>query len=212
MTGLWSSGSYVSLLAVSRITRERNMSDPKALLPDDAITQNISGKFKPKLVFLDRCAILALVSHGVKRDRTALAFGVDRRTVSHICNDSSKHYRDVRKHLLELGKEAFIAKYLTEDAALKVARLSPTEVTHPTPDAANKRANRMRGMHVIPVADGLRAKPHTVEIAYKDGEMFAGWYYRDQDGDEPDSWFHHGDDSRKTSQACLAAVIENLLD
>lgn len=190
------------------------MTDPKTLLPADAIATSDGTKFKPKLEFHERCAILALVRHGVRRDRTALAFGVDRRTVSHICNESSRHYRDVRKHMLELGKEAFIAKYLTEDAALKVRNLPPTQTPGQAASRAgvSSRANRMAGTHTIPPADGLREYPHAVQIVWQDGgEAGPGWYYVLLD-DEAKTYYHNGDESRKTSQACLAAIHENLTD
>jgi len=40
----------------------------------------------------------------------------------------------------------------------------------------------------------------------------AGWYYKDLDGDFPDAWFCVGDESRKTSMACYAAMVNDIAD
>jgi hypothetical protein len=39
-----------------------------------------------------------------------------------------------------------------------------------------------------------------------------GWYYKDLDGDTPNSWFHCGAESMKNSNACYAAAIIDITD
>lgn len=82
---------------------------------------NPDNKFGPKLDFDQRCEILALWRTGlVSRMSLSRAYGIDRRTVSHIYANDSVHYRDVREEEAKLGKDAFLAKYLTENAMAKL--------------------------------------------------------------------------------------------
>lgn len=87
--------------------RIRDMAAPGAL-KDDA-------KFQAKLSFDRRCAILALDWCGYSRRLLSKAFGVNRSTIAYVCNPSSPHYRDVRRRFAEMGKEAFIEQYATND-------------------------------------------------------------------------------------------------
>lgn len=186
------------------------MTDVKTLLPAEAFVSD-SGKFKPKLTHEQRCQILALVRSGIKRELVGAAFEVDRRTVSHICNPQSPHYRDVRKHYIELGPEEFNKRYLTEEAVLRVR--DRKIVVAPKADTS-PRADRMAGQHTIPARAGLREYSHRVEIAYlKDGAAGPGWYYRDLDSKtDAEGWYHSGEASLKTSSACFEAIEENLMD
>lgn len=196
------------------------MTDPLSLIPATAFVKHQAGKFASKLNEAERCEILALVKAGVRRDRVAAAYNVDRRTVTHIVNPASPHYKAVRKHHADLGHDAFLKKYLTEDVAQKIAALPDEPEDKPAPrdpNAPNARSNRLAGIQQIDAEDGLRAYPHKVEIKYLQGEPGQaieadGWYFRDLDSNDPNTWFHNGPDSRKTSQACYEFLVENLMD
>jgi len=187
------------------------MTSPLSLIPQEDFKNSNSGKFAPKLNEEERCSVMALVQSGVKRERVAVAFNIDRRTVGHIVNEQSVRYRSVRKKYRALGHDDFVAKYLTESVALKVAAL-PREIEAPKPAGGiSPRANRLAGRHTVhPDQCGY---DHHVEIKYHDeGEAGPGWYYRDEDSKAPDTWFHNGAASLATSQACYDALLENLLD
>lgn len=188
--------------------------DPLSLIPAQNFKAANSGKFAPKLTEDDRCAVLALVQAGVKRDVVARAFDVDRRTVGHICNTNGLRYKPTRQRYVAEGHEEFIKKYVTEEVALKVAAVSdPAKVEAAKTRSPSGRANRMAGEHKV--------KPeqcqyeHRIEIRFlnetvEEGSK-VGWHYRDIDSD-PDAWLHNGDASLMTSQACYEAVLENLMD
>lgn len=193
------------------------------LIPKEAFKQAQTGKFESKLNFAERCAILGLEKSGVSRPVLALAFSVNRRTVTHICNPNGVHYRDVRKEFAKLGQVDFVAKYVTETEAKRV-----TEAVHnmpkegiparaPTPGTMpSRRADRFAGIQVVKPEQC--SYTHRLEVAYKergwyDGEQGdAGWYYRDLDSNDPDTWLHNGPDSLMSSQACLKAAEANLTD
>lgn len=92
-----------------------------------------SQKFAAKLNFEKRCAILALERiSGVSRPVLAAAFGVNRGTVAYICNNSSPHYKDVRREYNELGRDAFERKYLTEEIIDRIAEVTGDPETQMT--------------------------------------------------------------------------------
>ncbi len=183
--------------------------DPLSMIPDTSFKAVNVGKFAPKLNTEERCAVLALVRAGIRREVVAAAFGVDRRTVGHIANPSSLRYRETRNTYTNLGHDEFLKRYITEEVAQRVAKVSDAPVVEDTSLKVSSRANRMAGEH--------RVKPpqceyeHHIEIAFMEVDGVKGWYYRDIDSD-PDTWLHNGDDSRKTSHACYGAVLENLVD
>lgn len=78
-----------------------------------------AGQFEPKLTFAQRCEILALDRVGSKRNQIAAAYKIARPTVAYICNPASRHYKNVRKELHDLGSDHFIEKYLTEEVMKK---------------------------------------------------------------------------------------------
>src|SRR5262252_4002411 len=105
-----------------------------AIIPAGAYRQD--RKFAAKLDFPQRCEILALYRRGVGRNILADAFGVDRRTVTHIHNPVSPHYKNVRAEYDRLGKEACEQAYVTEEGSLKVAeqlRKGPEPKDHTKP-------------------------------------------------------------------------------
>lgn len=78
------------------------------------------GRFAPKLTHPDRCGILASVVAGFPREAVAHAFGVNRRTVTHICNRSSPSYKNVRDEYDRLGHAEFLRTFLTDPVRNKV--------------------------------------------------------------------------------------------
>lgn len=197
------------------------MLDHLSLIPKEAMTNGRTGKFASKLTFEERCAVLACVVYGVSRPIVAAAFSINRRTVTHVCNEHSIHYKDTRKKLKELGKEEFIKEYLTESVALKIKEATSLGVVqHHSSDVTpgtvpSARASRMAGIQVVKPEQC--AYSHRLEIAWRNEETGIdepmGWWYRDLDSKEgPDVWLHNGPDSLMTSQACLKAAEINLLD
>lgn len=188
------------------------MTDALSIIPADAMRQHRDDEFAPKLVEDERMAILACIEYGVLRDVVAKAFGINRRTVSHIANSGSTRYREVRKRRDEMGRDAFVAHYLTETVAQKIAaNTKPRKIdTTPAVEKVSVHANGKAGIQVVN-NDMLKA-PHRVEIAFKADLEPKGWYYRDIDGPEHDTWFHNGEDSLRTSQACLKMVELNLTE
>lgn len=191
------------------------MTDPLSLIPQENFVKHHVGKFSPKLNDEERCAILALVKSGVRRERVATAYGLDRRTVGHIANPQSPRYKEIRNKYKAMGHEGFVKEFLTEEVARKIAAL-PEDEKHPTPvtGAPSARANRLAGIHKV--------KPeqceyeHRIEIKYckaGDETEFEGWHFRDLDSKtNPEKWFHNGDESLRSSHACYDAAVENLLD
>jgi hypothetical protein len=156
----------------------------------------------------------------------AAAFGIDRRTVAHIYNPHSVHYKAVRKQLEVLGREVFIRRYLTEEASMKVAKVSnnpevklPDDNWRKQPDKETvpaKRKNRDEGVHVLKPEQCEYS--HRVVIKWFDQEeteteqMRHGWYYQDLDGNDPELWFHSGPESLLSSSNALKGAETEILD
>lgn len=168
-----------------------------------------SSEFKPKLSNEERCAVLALHILGVRTEPIALAFNINRRTVTSVVNSSSVHYKDTRKERQRLGDKAFVEKYATEEMRQRVLSVSKRpELRDKTPDA---RERRKSGIHVVHPEQC--AYSHRLEIVYKADADPCGWYYRDLDSkSSPNEWFHNGPDSLASSQNCLALAEANLTD
>lgn len=169
----------------------------------------LTGKFAPKMSFDQRCELLALYRKGYTREALAKLYGVDRRTVTHIHNAQSSHYRNVREEELRLGRENFLEKYITADSMAKVMELAAVES-----EVNNKQAKGKQGIHTV---QGPMCKyPHRVRIEWKEANdkdiLTSGWYYNDMDSDFPDGWFHTGPESMKTSQACYEGMLEDITD
>ena len=179
------------------------------MIPAGAFRQD--GKFQSKLTFAERCEVLALYRSGVSRAALYEAFGVDRRTITHIYTRHSPHYKNVRDEEERLGRQEFCKQYITEEGAKKVAAIRQHEPDDP--NVPNKAAAKHRGTHLVKT-DATEFE-HRIVIDWRsdmDEEIGAGWYFRDLDGPEPNKWFHNGDESRRTSQECLKAVKETLFD
>ena len=166
-------------------------------------------KFAAKLTFEQRCEILALHRMGVRRDVLAKIYGVDRRTITHIHNPMSPHYKNVRAQETGMGREAFHDFYVTEELFNAVQARSQPE------GKSNQYANKKAGLHMVqgPMCNYThRVKIAWIEAGKIDGYE-AGWYYCDLDGDFPDKWFTAGGpDSLKNSQACYAAMLTDITD
>lgn len=164
--------------------------------------------FQAKLTEAERCGILALHIKGVRVDALALAFNIHKRTVGHIVNPHSTHYKTTRAEHKRLGTEDFLAKYATEEVVQRILSVPVPAVGRRAPDASH---HRKAGIHVVKPEQC--AYSHRLEIRYLDDRDPVGWYYRDLDSKgAPGAWFHNGPDSLATSQACLALAEVELTD
>lgn len=182
-----------------------------------AMWSDRKSKWASKLTFDQRCQILALHRAGITRDLLATAFGVDRRTISHIYNEGSAHYKSVRDEEKNLGRDAFINKYAglgTMDHLLAFR-----QIKEKVPEKNNPEASRRSGPHTV--RGKFCETPHRVFIAWKEvGDRMsdtdqievAGWYYNDLDGNFPNVWQFSDDKSRSTSDCCYRAMLDNLVD
>src|SRR5688572_25368672 len=165
-----------------------------------------SNKFAPKLSFPKRCEILALYRAGLTRESLSTMYGVDRRTITHIYNPMSPHYKNVREEEIRLGKDKFRNQYLSEEAWNRALAFRQEKDKG---EQNNKYAKAKEGIHIVRgknceyehrVVIGWREKDETIEAA--------GWYYKDLDGDFPDNWFCTDDSSRRTSMSCYIAMMK----
>ena len=119
------------------------MNDVVNSLPAHVLKGGNKTKFAPKLDEVKRRAIYALDKSNVHRNVIAAAFGVDRRTVSHICNEHSVHYKSVRIDYKRMGHDDFVKQYLTPEVVTLVSRVKvdapPKENSSgPNPKAVKK--------------------------------------------------------------------------
>lgn len=191
---------------------------PLNQIPPEAMADS-DGKFQAKLDFGLRCNAFAAVLAGIKKDVVASAFGVDRRTISHMVNPYSKHYKRVREEVDKMGPAAFKLKFFDEKTLERIrsAKLpTATPKEERDPNAPNARAKSKAGIQTV--------KPeqcsynHRLEIVFRaavflDGPVSAaGWWYRDLDGPDAEEWCRGDDASLLTSQACLAYAERNIYD
>lgn len=171
--------------------------------------QRRSDKFAPKLDRDDRCRILALYRGGMKRDIVGRVFQINKRTVSHICNPASRHYKSIRDEEKAMGFDAFRSKYLTPEVMENVRKAVVEMNLDKVAPHVSARANRHEGRRMVHPPQC--AYEHDVEIRYLDNADPPGWYYKDHTSKD-DSWLHNGTDSLATSQACFDAMKLNLMD
>ena len=169
------------------------------------------GKFAPKLSFTQRCEVLALFRIGCSRELLHKLYKVDRRTITHIYNPKSPHYKNVREEELRLGRENFIKEYATADVTAAAYNLLAATKN----EGNNKNANKKRGVHNL--QNDMCDKPHRVIIQWVTPEEYegieaAGWYYQDLDSEWPNDWFHGDAESLRTSQACYAHAQKDISD
>jgi len=193
--------------------------NPLSLLPESAFNRPQSTKFAAKMSFEERCAVLALVASNVNRVIVSEAMGVDRRTVGHIVNPASSHYRNVRQEMSRMGRDEFVAKYITEEVAKRVSEVANKTIPE-AEKGPSERARGKAGVHTVhPAQCGYS---HRLEIKFwrvgdkpTHGQEITekGWYYRDLDSkDDADTWFHNGEESLQTSSAALTFAESNLMD
>ena len=175
-------------------------------IPANAYAQR--GRFAAKLTFHQRCEVLALYRIGIGRAILAEAYGIDRRTITHIQNPKSPHYKSVRDEVQRLGSDEFLREYVTEDATKRVAQVKGEDLIQVNP---KKSASRYRGVHIV--RNEFCEYDHRVTIDWRDdGPVGPGWYYQDADGPMPDTWLHNGEESTYSSQACFKAAEEVITD
>jgi DNA invertase Pin-like site-specific DNA recombinase len=187
--------------------------DPRAL-------RDNNPNFEAKMSFAERCSILALFRKGVSVRMLAAAFGVNRRTVTHITNPESTRYKAVRDREKAMGTEEFIAEYYTEAAVRKINDAAgKPELNQATSEydanagdrltSASKRATGNAGINTVKLAH--HEFSHRIEVAWleantaedDDGpfEHPAGWYWRDLDGEQADRWQGDPDTGTHTTSA-----------
>jgi hypothetical protein len=170
------------------------------------------NKFSPKLSFTQRCEVLVLHRSGFTREIIAKMYGIDRRTVTHVCTDNSPHYKNVRQEEIGLGRARFEEKYRTPDLLNRA--YAYVEANKQDGPVNNKQATAKAGIHSM--RGELCTFNHRVIIKWlepPEGDVrIAGWYYRDLDGDYSDMWFTRGEPDMKTSQACYNAALEEIAD
>jgi len=168
-----------------------------------------NGKYVPKLNHEKRCQVLALYRSKVTREALSKMFNIDSRTVGHIYNPSSKHYKTVREEEKMLGTERFVKKYIT-DELLSLAmsyRITAAQVA----EKNNRNAKGEAGVHVIRPKNCIME--HRLFVAWRDEEgVIPGWYYQDMDGDFPEAWLRGDADSMRTSRECYVYALNHVSD
>lgn len=195
-------------------THPANKIDPKMLRFNDSA-------FAPKLRFQDRLAVAALQLAGMNSIQVALAYGVNRRTATRMLDPNK--YKDVTEERMRLGDDAFIAKYVTEEAVAKVdafAGRPELEETHreTTPKGVrakvpNKRASTHQGINVHKPANAPHS--HRIEVKYHKPHEDApeGWWtlLLDESGME-DTWFGDVDEFSHLTSASALKYAKAYLD
>lgn len=171
-----------------------------------------NGKFSAKLSFEQRCEILALHRKGCTRELLSRAYSVDRRTITHIYNPASPHYKNVREEEANLGRDRFIAKYITSSVWEHALSLVKDEV-HAAVNNPNARGKA--GVHNM--QNDYCDRAHRVIIGWVNANpdenvQVSGWYYKDLDSEWPNDWFNCGPDSLRTSQAAFTAAQQDISD
>jgi hypothetical protein len=183
-----------------------------------------AGKFEAKLTFAERCAVLGCHKLGVNRRLLALSFGVNRRTVTHIYNPKSPHYRSVRNEYNSMGHDDFIEKYVTDDIYKKLketeakaenqAILNADDSEASVIDTNLREPSKMRtrdeGFHTIQPEHCKYS--HRIEVRWVNSYLGEGWYFRDMDGPNPNEWMNNGPESILSSTAALRGAESEVID
>lgn len=184
------------------------------------------GRFVPKLGFAERCSVLAYYKTGVQRGTLAVAFGVNRSTISHICSPYSKHYKSVRQHFTDLGPEEFLRLFTNPDLDARVAAAKTTAEAQESaaehkkrgPNDPNRGAKgaagtvRIRtalvtdGDHVLTCVVGWHDEPGAEPMVTGHARR-AGWYVTVSGNDDwPDTYGSDAD--RLTSKRALDGFVK----
>ena len=168
-----------------------------------------NGKYVAKLDHEKRCQVLALYRQGITREALGAMFGIDSRTVGHIYNPSSKHYKTVREEEKMLGRERFVDKYMNKE--LLARAMSYRQVAEKSAEKNNRNAKGKAGVHVI--RPSQCKIEHTIIIAWReDQKPGPGWYYMDMNGDCPDVWLRGKPESMRTSADCYRDMLRDITD
>lgn len=190
---------------------------PVNLIPTELMSLG-SSKFEAKLSSTERCQILALRLSGMSIGAIAVTFGVNRRTVTHIHNESSPRYHSVRKIAETMGRDAFLAKFVTEDLIDRIRANAVRAEAQESGEKADKRrstesngvpnprATRHAGitMHKGPGHEFT----HRIEVLWVEGkEGYAdGWYSKLLDSGTVDATEPFGDPDAKTHMTSATAL------
>lgn len=159
------------------------------------------GRFAPKLSFADRCSILAAVTAGVPRQVVAVAFGVNRRTITHIANRYSPSYKSVRDEYDRLGEQEFGAVYLTAAVREKLAiarkhsdvnksgeRLRADQAAklsaQKQASGPNEKADKRKGSHTIKCAATETVHEFNIDWLAHPSNGVEGWYFQQPEIDD----------------------------
>jgi hypothetical protein len=193
--------------ANSEMTTDQRMAITSFMCAANQIQLN---RFSPKLTFTQQCEILALYHKGHKRNTLAKIYGVNRRTVTHMYNPKSKHYKKIREEELRLGVDNFRKLYLTD----QVLRTAQSFVEENNQENNNQYANKKQGIHTM--RNDMCDYDHRVVIQWKERDegniKVSGWYYKDLDSEWPDDWFHGDEESLKSSNACYTYALTDISD
>lgn len=210
-----------SLLTREGMSEDTDVSELRRVIENDTTTRDekiaahsIIGadkfRFAPKLDFTQRCQVLALFRVGFNKEELAVIYGINRRTVTHIVNPLSDHYKDVKQEETGLGREMFVERYATDEVLARAGKHRTSKV-----QVNNKNANRKQGLHVV--QGRYCGYKHRVYVQWQDqSDRFdiAGWYYKDLDGDAPDRWLIAGGnaESARSSMECYNAMLLEITD
>lgn len=182
--------------------------------PEEAYRKN--SNFSAKLDEQERVAIIAMYRQGIRREILAAAFGVDKRTIGHITNPQSIHYKKARTRFEVLGLERVKTEVITDEMKQKVVdatislRTIKTKKVRETLEVSPRSSN-YAGFHTV--RPDQCAYTHRIEIQYRDTpDEQPGWYVRDLESLNPELWFHNGATSLKSSKACYDAALLNMVD
>lgn len=154
------------------------------LMVEDLDLTSKSGKFESKLSVPVRCAIYALHTVGFHRRVLSEMFSIHDRTVGHIVNPASQHYKGVRNMYQSMGRQTFHTEYLTAELVKKASRVleaqrkSMAKPITKHESSINPRSNQKEGKHTLPSGRTTEIEWHDEEQT-EDGIVFEGWFYFD---------------------------------
>lgn len=189
----------------------------------------IISKYAPKLSFVERCQVLALMLSNLDRRIVGAAYGINRGTVSYIVNEASPHYKDVRRELKDHGLDRFLAKYLTPVALERYAGAKNDQQTLYSDDElrrakekgelpgqeANPKAVKSEGVFWFTGMWGLQVGTYKAEVKWTDEPgpdpadflsetpRTPGWYIHVKDAEDDNTFYIAGSaaDSKTSTSA-----------